>query len=114
MNTILEKEKVQELPDDHRQVLNVIINAPIKYITRDKILRQLGYEINNHNYRWLHSITSDLSIRYGYPIGSARTKDKRGYFIIETPEDKVLAYNTIYSIVEGNLKRLEAIKKLEV
>lgn len=45
------KEKVQKLPDEHRQVLNVIINAPNKHITKEKILNQLGYEKNSTNER---------------------------------------------------------------
>ena len=41
------KNRVQKLPDEHRQVVNVIINAPNKHITKEKILNQLGYDTNS-------------------------------------------------------------------
>ncbi|MGS4207767.1 pathogenicity island protein, partial [Staphylococcus pseudintermedius] len=59
-------EKVQELPDEHRQVLNVIINAPNKYITKEKMLNQLGYEKTSSNERWIRRIISELSTIYAY------------------------------------------------
>ncbi|MDU6179601.1 MAG: pathogenicity island protein, partial [Staphylococcus lugdunensis] len=44
MQKLVEKEKTYNLPDEHRQVLNVIRNTSKKYITKTKILNQLGYE----------------------------------------------------------------------
>ncbi|WP_239738540.1 pathogenicity island protein [Mammaliicoccus sp. C-M14] len=110
----LEKEKARELPTEHRQVFNVITNAPNKYITRDKVLRQLRLEINQANYRWLASIINDLVLRFKYPIGSCRTRDKRGYYIITSKQDKDDAINTLESIIKGNIKRLEALKSIEI
>ncbi|QPW12487.1 pathogenicity island protein [Mammaliicoccus sciuri] len=114
MVKVLEKQRVQELPTDHRQVVDVITNAPNKYITRDKVLRQLRLEINQANYRWLASIINDLVLRFNYPIGSCRTKDKRGYYIITSKQDKDEAINTIESIIKGNIKRLEALQSIEI
>lgn len=114
MTVVIKQEKVRELPTDHRQVFNVITNAPNKYITRDKVLRQLRLEINQANYRWLASIISDLVLRYEYPIGSCRTKYKRGYYIISNKEDKDDAINTLESIIKGNIKRLKAIQSIEI
>ncbi|MEB7408141.1 pathogenicity island protein [Mammaliicoccus sciuri] len=114
MVKVLEKQRVQELPTDHRQVVDVITNAPNKYITRDKVLRQLRLEINQANYRWLASIINDLVLRFKYPIGSCRTRDKRGYYIITSKQDKDEAINTIESIIKGNIKRLEALKSIEI
>lgn len=114
MVKVLEKQRVQELPTDHRQVVDVITNAPNKYITRDKVLRQLRLEINQTNYRWLASIINDLVLRFKYPIGSCRTRDKRGYYIITSKQDKDEAINTIESIIKGNIKRLEALKSIKI
>jgi len=114
MVKVLEKQRVQELPTDHRQVVDVITNAPNKYITRDKVLRQLRLEINQGNYRWLASIINDLVLRFKYPIGSCRTRDKRGYYIITSKQDKDEAINTIESIIKGNIKRLEALQSIEI
>ena len=38
------KEKTYNLPNEHRQVLNVIRNTSNKYITKTKLLNQLGYD----------------------------------------------------------------------
>ncbi|WP_204243423.1 pathogenicity island protein [Mammaliicoccus sciuri] len=114
MTVVIKQEKVQKLPNDHVQVLNIITNAPNKYITRDKVLRQLRLEINQANYRWLASIINDLVLRFKYPIGSCRTRDKRGYYIITSKQDKDEAINTIESIIKGNTKRLEALKSIEI
>ncbi|MFV5938938.1 pathogenicity island protein [Mammaliicoccus sciuri] len=77
-------------------------------------MRQLRLEINQVNYRWLASIINDLVLRFNYPIGSCRTKDKRGYYIITSKQDKDEAINTIESIIKGNIKRLEALKSIEI
>lgn len=114
MTEVIKQERVQELPNDHGEVLNIITNAPNKYVTRDKVLRQLHLEINQANYRWLANIISDLVLRYEYPIGSCRTKYKRGYYIISNKEDKDDAINTLESIIKGNIKRLEALKSIEI
>ncbi|MBS3222354.1 pathogenicity island protein, partial [Staphylococcus aureus] len=50
------KEKTYNLPNEHRQVLNVIRNTSNKYITKTKLLNQLGYEYNSSNERWLRRV----------------------------------------------------------
>ncbi|ARJ11085.1 pathogenicity island protein, partial [Staphylococcus lugdunensis] len=60
MQKLVEKEKTYNLPDEHRQVLNVIRNTSKKYITKTKILNQLGYEYNSSNERWLRKVINSL------------------------------------------------------
>lgn len=69
MQKMIEKEKTYNLPDEHRQVLNVIRNTSKKYITKTKILNQLGYEYNSSNERWLRKVINSLVYDYAYPIG---------------------------------------------
>ncbi|WP_199791780.1 pathogenicity island protein [Staphylococcus simulans] len=108
------KEKVQKLPDEHRQVLNVIINAPNKHITKEKILNQLGYEKNSTNERWVRRVISDLSTYYGYPIGCNYSPKQKGYFMITTYDEKVQAIKSLTSLIEGSIRRREAIKNVKV
>ncbi|MBC3017505.1 pathogenicity island protein, partial [Staphylococcus aureus] len=54
------KEKTYNLPNEHRQVLNVIRNTSNKYITKTKLLNQLGYEYNSSNERWLRRVINSL------------------------------------------------------
>ncbi len=43
-------------------------NTSNKYITKTKILNQLGYEYNSSNERWLRRVINSLVYDYGYPI----------------------------------------------
>ncbi|EGQ2823730.1 pathogenicity island protein [Staphylococcus pseudintermedius] len=108
------KEKVQELPDEHRLVLNVIINAPNKYITKEKMLNQLGYEKTSSNERWIRRIISELSTIYAYPIGCNYSSDRRGYYMITTQEEKAQAIKSLTRLIEGSIRRREAVESLVI
>lgn len=108
------EKKMQDVPTDHLQVLNVIRNASDKYITKEKILNQLGYALNSNNERWVRLIISNLIERYGYPIGCSYSPSKRGYYIIDTAEEKQQAMLSIKRLIDGNVRRYDALKKLEV
>ena len=108
------KEKVQELPEEHRQVLNVVINAPNKYITKEKILNQLGYEKTSSKERWVRQIISELTTIYGYPIGCSYSREHRGYYMISTEEEKLQAIQSLTRLIDGSIKRREAVKNLEI
>lgn len=99
-------KKTQELPDEHRQVLNEIINASDKYITKEKLLIKL--EMSNSYWRTLNSIISDLIIKYGYVIGSTRSD---GYYLCESDEDIDKAIYTLESLNGGIFKRIEVLRK---
>ena len=47
----------------------MIRNTSKKYITKTKILNQLGYEYNSSNERWLRKVINSLVYDYAYPIG---------------------------------------------
>ncbi|WP_436855203.1 pathogenicity island protein [Staphylococcus caeli] len=113
MTEVAEKKK-QTLPDDHLQVLNVIRNASNKYITKEKILNQLGYQINSTNERWIRSVISNLIEQHGYPIGCSYKKTQRGYYMISNKEEQQQAMHSIQMLIDGSVRRYEAIKKLEV
>lgn len=113
MLEIAEKKK-QTLPDDHLQVLNVIRNASNKYITKEKVLNQLGYEINSTNERWIRSVISQLIERYGYPIGCSYKKYERGYYIITTNEEKQDAMQSVKRLADGSMKSYEALKHIKI
>ncbi|MDW4312492.1 pathogenicity island protein [Staphylococcus saprophyticus] len=112
--TLVKEKKKQILPDDHLQVLNVIRNAPSKYITKEKILNQLGYQINSTNERWIRSVISNLIERHEYPIGCSYKKGQRGYYMISNKEEQQQAMYSIQRLIDGSVRRYEAIKKLEV
>ena len=99
-------KKTQELPDEHRQVLNEIINASDKYITKEKLLIKL--EMPNSYWRTLNSIISDLIIKYGYIIGSTR---HNGYYLCESDEDIDKAIYTLESLNGGIFRRIEVLRK---
>ncbi|MDW4132746.1 hypothetical protein QI241_12510 [Staphylococcus saprophyticus] len=99
-------KKTQELPDEHRQVLNEIINASDKYITKEQLLIKL--EMPNSYWRTLNSIISDLIIKYGYVIGSTR---HNGYYLCESDEDIDKAIYTLESLNGGIFRRIEVLRK---
>lgn len=108
------KEKTYNLPNEHRQVLNVIRNTSNKYITKTKLLNQLGYEVNKANNRWLTQVITSLIINYHYPIGYSYKKDTRGYYIIKTQADKIEAIKSIKGLIEGSQNRLKALEEIGV
>ncbi|WP_440870344.1 pathogenicity island protein [Staphylococcus shinii] len=112
--TLVKEKKKQTLPDDHLQVLNVIRNASNKYITKEKVLNQLGYEINSTNERWIRSVISHLIERYGYPIGCSYKRRERGYYIITTDEEKQDAMQSVKRLADGSMKRYEALKHIKI
>ena len=63
-------------------------NTSNKYITKTKILNQLGYEYNSSNERWLRKVINSLVYDYGYPIGCSYKPSERGYYIITTEQEK--------------------------
>ena len=103
------KEKTYNLPNEHRQVLNVIRNTSNKYITKTKLLNQLGYEYNSSNERWLRRVINSLVYDFGYPIGCSYKPSERGYYIITTE-----AMRSIKKLADGSMKRYEALKRIEV
>lgn len=71
------KEKTYNLPNEHRQVLNVIRNTSNKYITKTKLLNQLGNDkefyifdslIQGRSYKDISSVLecSEQSVRLWY------------------------------------------------
>lgn len=108
------KNRVQKLPDEHRQVVNVIINAPNKHITKEKILNQLGYDTNSTNERWVRRIIRDLSTNYGYPIGYSYSPKQKGYFLITTQEEKEQAINSLNNLIRGSVRRRDVIKSINI
>lgn len=102
----MEQKKTQELPDEHRQVLNEIINASDKYITKEKLLMKL--EMPSSYWRTLNNIISDLIIKYGYIIGSSR---HNGYYLCESDEDIDKAIYTLESLNGGIFRRIEVLRK---
>lgn len=114
MTTTVVKEKTYNLPTEHLQVFNVINNTSNKYITKTKLLNQLGYEVNKANNRWLTQVITSLIINYHYPIGYSYKKDARGYYIIKTQADKIEAIKSIKGLIEGSQNRLKALEDIEV
>lgn len=92
----------------------MIRNASNKYITKEKILNQLGYEINSTNERWIRSVISNLIEQHGYTIGCSYKKAQRGYYMISNKEEQEQAMLSIQRLIDGSVRRYEAIKKLEV
>src|SRR5699024_1877927 len=114
MTTSTPEKKKQPLPDDHLQVLNVIRNASNKYITKEKILNQLGYEINSTNERWIRSVISNLIEQHVYAIGCSYKMAQRGYYMICNDEEQQQVIISIQRLIDGSVRRYEVIKKLEV
>lgn len=54
-----------------------------KYVTKTKILNQLGYTLNKVNDRWLTQVITSLIINYQYPIGYSYKKDARAITSLE-------------------------------
>ena len=107
MQKMIEKEKTYNLPDEHRQVLNVIRNTSKKYITKTNILNQLGMTVNRTNERWLR-LTINSLIGYNY------SKTHRGYYMIENELDRRNAINSIQRQIEGSQARIDAIEEMEI
>ena len=112
--TAIEVKKTYNLPTEHLQVFNVINNTSNKYITKTKILNQLGYEYNSSTERWLRKVINSLIYDYGYPIGCSYKKDARGYYIITTEDEKLQAMQSIKRLADGSMKRYEALKRIKI
>lgn len=106
------KIKEKALTQQHLDVLNVLNNTDSKYTTIKKLLTLL-HKPQSYKRR-LNQIINDLVVVHGYPIGSSSFNGARGYFIIKSKEDKDLAIIALHSFIEGSVRRLEAVKKLEV
>ncbi|EEQ79706.1 MULTISPECIES: hypothetical protein [Staphylococcus] len=114
MQKLAEKEKTYHLPDEHRQVLNVIRNTSNKYITKTQILNQLGLEVNKANERWLRLTINSLILQYQYPIGYNYSKTRRGYYMIENELDRRNAIASIQRQIEGSQARIDAIEEMRI
>nr|WP_101766739.1 pathogenicity island protein [Staphylococcus aureus] len=113
-NAKYRRKRDVSLPTEHLQVFNVIKNTSNKYITKTKILNQLGYEYNSSNERWLRRVINSLVYDYGYPIGCSYKPSERGYYIITTEQEKKQAMRSIKKLADGSMKRYEALKRIEV
>ncbi|WP_415425460.1 pathogenicity island protein [Staphylococcus borealis] len=112
--TNLAEKKTYNLPTEHLQVFNMINNTSNKYITKSKILNQLGYEYNSTNECWLRKVINSLVDDYGYPIGCSYKKHERGYYIITTDEEKHQAMQNLKKLADGSMRRYEALKRIEL
>ncbi|WRM68765.1 pathogenicity island protein [Staphylococcus aureus] len=113
-NAKYRRKETYHLPTEHLQVFNVIKNTSNKYITKTKILNQLGYEYNSSNERWLRRVINSLVYDYGYPIGCSYKPSERGYYIIMTEQEKQQAMRNIKKLADGSMKRYEALKRIKV
>lgn len=112
LNTL--DEKVQKAPRDFVRVYDIINNSKEKYVTKTKILNQLGYDVNKANDRWLTQVITSLIINYQYPVGYSYKKDARGYFIIKNEDDKKQAICSVKRQMLGTQPRLDVLQKLSV
>ncbi|MBF2233402.1 pathogenicity island protein [Staphylococcus epidermidis] len=112
LNTL--DEKVQKAPRDFVRVYDIINNSKEKYVTKTKILNQLGYDVNKANDRWLTQVITSLIINYQYPVGYSYKKDARGYFIIRNEDDKKQAIYSVKRQMLGTQARLDVLQKLSV
>lgn len=108
----MNKRQSNDMPAEYYDVLNCIINAPDKYITRGKILMQLGKEQSYT--RKLVDIIHGLIVDYDCPIGASAVKGKLGYFIIKSKEDKALAVKTLTSRISGIKKRADKLQNIKL
>lgn len=76
-------------------VYQAIAEHSDKYITRKMILAQLG-KTGDYG-RKLSEIVNDLVMRYDVPLGSSSHKDTRGYFLMESEADRLLARRELSS-----------------
>lgn len=108
---VMEKEKTHfELPDEHLAVLQVIENAPNKYITKDKVIAKLRKPKNYS--RRLNTIIAELRNFYGVPIGCGRDNNK-GYFIMKNEADRLETLHTLESLNGGISRSIESVKKFK-
>ena len=107
-------KQVAQPPTEYLRVYDIIHNSNEKYVTKTKILNQLGYTLNKVNDRWLTQVITSLIINYQYPIGYSYKKDARGYYIIRNKEDKQQAIYSVKRQVLGAQTRLKALEEIEV
>lgn len=112
MTTAANNKKEFELPGEHLDVFQIILNSNNKYVTRQSILAQL--EGKRMNGRRLSQIINDLIMVYGMPVGASSRQDTKGYFIIKTDLDKYLAGRDLYARASSMMKRYEAVQKIEL
>ncbi|MEX5992826.1 hypothetical protein [Staphylococcus haemolyticus] len=108
---VLEMEKTHsELPDEHLAVLQVIENAPDKYITKEKVIVKLG---KPQSYtRKLSKLIAELRNFYGVPIGCGRDNNK-GYFIMKNEADRLETLHTLESLNGGISRSIESVKNFK-
>ena len=106
--------KNQSVPNEYLRVYDIIQNSNEKYVTKTKILNQLGYPLNKANDRWLTQVITSLIINYQYPVGYSYKKDSRGYFIIRNEDDRKQAIYSVKRQMLGTQARLDVLQKLSV
>lgn len=107
-------KQVAQPPTEYLRVYDIIHNSNEKYVTKTKILNQLGYTLNKANDRWLTQVITSLIINYQYPVGYSYKKEARGYYIIRSEEDKQQAIYSVKRQVLGAQTRLKALEEIEV
>lgn len=100
------------MPDEHLAVYQVIAEHSDKYITRKMILSQLG-KTSDYGRR-LSEIVNDLVMRYDVPLGSSSNRETKGYFIMETEADRLLARRELSSRTDSMNARDKKIAKMEL
>jgi|SRR5690625_615821 len=101
-----------KLPVEHQKVFDLIRNSKHKYVTKNMILVQLD---KPQSYRRnVEQIISDLVVKYNMPVGASSAPETKGYFIIETENDKRIAKRDIQSRTSTMMLRLDAIDKIKL
>ena len=108
------EKQVAQPPTEYLRIYDIIQNSNEKYVTKTKILNQLGYTLNKVNDRWLTQVITSLIINYQYPVGYSYKKDARGYYIIRSKEDKQQAIYSVKRQVLGAQTRLKALEEIEI
>lgn len=105
------KEKTA-MPAEHLAVYRAIAEHSDKYITRKMILTRL--EKTSDYGRRLSEIVNDLVMRYDVPLGSSSNKETRGYFIMTTESDRLLARRELSSRTDSMNARDKKIAEMEL
>ncbi|MED4003617.1 hypothetical protein [Priestia aryabhattai] len=81
-----QNKKELQLPERYLQLLTQLKTGKENSITVDKIISNTNGAFNRRD---VFAIKHDLIMRYGYPIGSSREGEHKGFYLIKNDNELV-------------------------
>jgi hypothetical protein len=101
------EQKKKNLPKHIRKVVELI---PIGF-ERPRTVREIS-KLTGFSPTAVRTYVHTAIVTYEIPIGASNFKNKPGYYIIQTQEEKEKAINNLSSRIREMSKRVQALKRI--